>query len=185
MDRVQAMRELLLNKTITNHSWNKLYKKSFFDNTKFPIGKKYEDICIMYLLFEKSNKIVYQDSTKYIYINRDGSILHNKKPELLQDYINAVNNRYEYLMEKYKDEYEEILEYNLLFAILQYHIIAIGGKQKDMYYSKLMLDEYNKLKKIIKNIHIVKKLNFKYVFFLFSLLLNRNLTYTIFTRIIK
>lgn len=185
MDKVQAVKKLLLDKIITNHAWNKLYKKSLFDNTRFPIGKKYEDIGIMYFLFEKSNKIVYQDSTKYVYINRDGSILHNKNTELLHDYMSTINNRYEYLTKKYKDEYKEVLEYNLLFSILQYHIIAIGGRQKEMYYSNVMLDEYNKLKEIIKNIQIVKKLNLKYKFFLFSLLLNRRLTYTIFTRIIK
>lgn len=185
MDKVKAMNELLLDKTITNHAWNKLYKKDIFNNTKFPIGKKFEDIGTMYLLFEKAQKIVYQDTTQYIYINRDGSILHNKNPQLLQDYISSINSRYEYLLKRYKSEYEEMLNYNLLFVIIQYHIIAIGQKQKKMYYSNLTVNEYKKLLKIAKNTKIVKKLKLKYKLFLCLLLLSRNLTYMIFSRIIK
>lgn len=187
MNNLQALKELLLNKKITNHVINKLYKKEIFDNIKFPVGKKYEDIDVMYLLFERSSKIVYQDITKYIYINREGSILHNKNPKLIQDYITIVNNRYEYLLDKYKELKVE-LNYNLLFSILQYHIIAIGGKQKEFYNSEIMIDEYKKIKKIMKENEknqIFKNLAFKYKIFLNILLFNRNFAYKLFTKIYK
>ena len=184
MNNLQAMKELLLNKNITNHTWNKLYKKEIFDNIKFPVGKKYEDIDVMYLLFERSSKIVYQDTTKYIYINREESILHNKNPKLIQDYITIVNNRYEYLLDKYKELKVE-LNYNLLFSILQYHIIAIGGQQKEFYNSKIMINEYKKIKKIMKENEknqIFKNLDFKYKIFLYIMLCNRNFAYNLFTK---
>lgn len=187
MNNLHAMKELLLNKMITNHAWNKLYKKEIFDNIKFSVGKKYEDIDVMYLLFEKSRKIVYQDITRYIYINREGSILHNKNPKLIQDYITIINNRYEYLSQRYKKLKEE-LDYNLLFSILQYHIIAIGGKQKEFYNSEIMINEYKKIKKIMKEDkknQTFKNLAFKYKIFLCMILFNRNFAYKLFVNMYK
>lgn len=184
MDKMQAMKELLINKTITNHLWNKLYKKDFFNDIKFPNGKKYEDIYVMYLLFEKSSKIVYQDTTKYIYINREQSILHNKNPNMIQDYINCINNRYKYLFNKY-EELEKELNYNLLFSILNYHVMAIGGKLKEFYNSEVMENEYKKLKNIKKDVKkskMYKKLCIKYRIFLYILLFNKNFTYKLFEK---
>lgn len=184
MNKMQAMKELLINKTITNHLWNKLYKKETFDNIQFPTGKKYEDLYVMYLLFEKSSKIVYQDTTKYIYINREQSILHNKNPNMIQDYINCINNRYMYLSNKY-EELEKELNYNLLFSILNYHVMAIGGKLKEFYNSEVMENEYKKLKNIKKDVKkskMYKKLCIKYRIFLYILLFNKNFTYKLFEK---
>ena len=56
--RLEILKEVLLDKNIQSYAWNKLYKKELFDEIKYPIGKKYEDIGTTFYVFEKCNKIV-------------------------------------------------------------------------------------------------------------------------------
>ena len=42
--RLDILKEVLLDKNIQSYAWNKLYEKELFDEIKYPIGKKYEDI---------------------------------------------------------------------------------------------------------------------------------------------
>lgn len=48
--------------------WNKIYKKSLFDNIKFPENLKYEDLNTIIKVFSKAKKIVKLDSYCYYYM---------------------------------------------------------------------------------------------------------------------
>ena len=42
--RLDILKEVLLDKNIQSYAWNKLYEKELFDEIKYPIGKKYEEL---------------------------------------------------------------------------------------------------------------------------------------------
>ena len=44
MNKVEAIKELLIDRKIQSYTWNKLFKKELFDGLQFPVGKNFEDI---------------------------------------------------------------------------------------------------------------------------------------------
>ena len=67
-----------------------MFKKSLFESIRFPKGKVFEDIYTMSPIFQKANKIVFNDIPLYYYRQREGSILHNQTNELRLEYIKAA-----------------------------------------------------------------------------------------------
>ena len=67
-------------------SWNKLYKKSLFENIAFPIGKIHEDSLTTYKLFAAADKVSFLNESLYFYRQRKGSIMDQAK---LYDRLNT------------------------------------------------------------------------------------------------
>ena len=102
-NRIEILKEILLDKNIQSYAWNKLYKKELFDEIKYPIGKKYEDIGTTFYLLEKCNKVVVTGKSEYYYINRQDSIVNNVTESTITDYIELIMQRYDYIEENIKE----------------------------------------------------------------------------------
>jgi len=70
-----ALKRMLYQKEFTNSAWTKLYKKSLFENIRYPNGKLYEDMGTTYKLIMKSSKVTFGSSKKYYYRQRANSIM--------------------------------------------------------------------------------------------------------------
>lgn len=71
-------------------AWNKLYKKSLFDNIAYPVGKLHEDEFTTFRLLYKSERIVYIPYCGYLYRCRNESIMDQfnaKRFDLFDSYI--------------------------------------------------------------------------------------------------
>ena len=55
-------------------AWNKIYQRECFDGVRFPKGKLFEDIILMYEMFKKTDTIIYVKQPLYFYRMRKGSI---------------------------------------------------------------------------------------------------------------
>lgn len=143
-----AMKALLEDEIITNHLWNKLYKRELWTGITFPDGKKFEDVSVMYKIFEKCQKIEYNPITLYYYRRRSDSILGNVNEEMLKDYIDVIQDRNIYLKEHYKTLEKEI-ECNKINCLLRYHLITVN--EPELYNSNIMKVQYEELCKEIKN----------------------------------
>ena len=63
------------NSFVGAYAWEGIYRKRLFDNIKFPVGKKYEDLGCTHRLIHKSSKTIYIQEPLYNYrIGRKGSI---------------------------------------------------------------------------------------------------------------
>jgi glycosyltransferase involved in cell wall biosynthesis len=89
-NKEQVLKEILLDERVRSYAWNKMFKKSLFESIRFPKGKVFEDIYTMSPIFQKANKIVFNDIPLYYYRQREGSILHNQTNELRLEYIKAA-----------------------------------------------------------------------------------------------
>lgn len=58
-------------------SVNKLYKRTIFDNIRFPEGKQHEDEFTVHHIFDSCSKIVSIKDDLYFYVQRDNSIMHS------------------------------------------------------------------------------------------------------------
>lgn len=106
--RIDILKEILLDKNIQSYAWNKLYKKELFDEIKYPIGKKYEDIGTTFYLFEKCNKIVVTSEPEYYYLKRADSLVNNVTESTILDYTEIIIQRYLYI----KQNIKELRKYN-------------------------------------------------------------------------
>lgn len=89
---------------VTNHLWRNIFKRKLFKNIKFPVGKNYEDICVMHDLFFNSDKIVFIGNTLYHYFSNECSIVHTKSFSNYKDAIDALLVRAEFLEKNMPDE---------------------------------------------------------------------------------
>lgn len=146
-NRIEILKEILLDNNIQSYAWNKLYKKELFNEIKYPVGKKYEDIGTTFYLLEKCNKVVVTGKPEYYYINRQGSIVNNVTESTITDYIELIMQRYDYIEENIK----ELSSYNknYLKRILKTAEQDIKSLNKVGDYTKKKYEElYNKVQKI-------------------------------------
>ncbi len=111
--RLDILKEVLLDKNIQSYAWNKLYKKELFDEVKYPIGKKYEDIGTTFYIFEKCNKIVVTSEPEYYYLKRSDSLVNNVTESTVFDYMELILQRYLYI----NDNIKELRQYNDYYLV--------------------------------------------------------------------
>lgn len=99
LDTESALRLLLENGQMQNFLWDKLWRRELFRNIYFPEGKTYEDIAIMHRLFERAEKIVCLNETKYHYVQHPGSIVADTSLENRLNHYKAAKARFEEMKE--------------------------------------------------------------------------------------
>ena len=78
-NKLEILKEILLDKKIQSYAWNKLYKRELFKDIEYPVGKKYEDIGTTFYILEKCSKIAVSGSPEYYYITRGDSIVDSNR----------------------------------------------------------------------------------------------------------
>ena len=146
-NRIEILKEILLDKNIQSYAWNKLYKKELFDEIKYPIGKKYEDIGTTFYVFEKCNKIVVTSEPKYYYLKRADSLVNNVTESTILDYTEIIIQRYLYA----KQHVKELSKYNNYY-LTKTLITAHNDIEKLEKISDKMQEEYQNLYNLVKEI---------------------------------
>lgn len=86
-------------------AWNKVFKKSLFNNIQFPVGKVYEDVGTIYKLLYFVENYIYINEPLYKYRkNRKGSILTTVSPKI-NDLYSALDDTYNFY--RSKDEFSQ------------------------------------------------------------------------------
>lgn len=81
-------------------AWNKLYKRSIFENIVYPKGKLHEDEFVIHEILYLCNKIVITKEVLYYYVQRESSIVSQKVTYKRLDAVEAVYNRLQFCKEK-------------------------------------------------------------------------------------
>ncbi|MEC6798268.1 glycosyltransferase [Photobacterium sp. S4TG1] len=74
------------------YSWARVYKRYLFDNIKFPVGKRYEDLAITPLLYLKAKKINFLNNELIGYRINPKSITKNVKMSDVDDIFMAIKS---------------------------------------------------------------------------------------------
>lgn len=109
---------------IAPYAWNKLFKRSLFEDNKieFPKGLIYEDIPTSYPLIASVDKIAFIDQPLIYYIlRREGSITgtYSRKMMQLFDSLELLNNRYKELG-KFEEYYNQVLFINIKHTFMRF-----------------------------------------------------------------
>uniref|UniRef100_N2BMI5 Glycosyltransferase 2-like domain-containing protein n=1 Tax=Eubacterium plexicaudatum ASF492 TaxID=1235802 RepID=N2BMI5_9FIRM len=104
-DAAFAMQSQLDWRYFKSVAWNKLYKKSIFeDGKRYQIGRYHEDEFFTHQAFFSAKKLAYIDLSKYNYVReRDGSIT-GKVSSTILDGCYALRERVDFAIEKKMNE---------------------------------------------------------------------------------
>lgn len=158
-NNLEILKELMLDQKITNYMVNKLYVKDLFNEIKFPVGRKYEDIAIIYKLFISAGTISYVPINLYAYRRRIGSTTgeYNKKTNM--DFIKAIKDRYIDLYD-FNKELNIYLKLNRSNMALRYFLDIVKFRKKDILKDhEYMNNLYKELEFAKKHYKEIKKLN--------------------------
>ena len=108
----------LIDRSIANYAWNKLYKRELFSSIRFPNGRLYEDIATIYKLILKTERVASTSKPLYHYRKRGDSTTGNDRKYMknLSDRFVSYKERYEYLtaMPQFRDRNTT---YHMLYPI--------------------------------------------------------------------
>ncbi|WCB45549.1 glycosyltransferase family 2 protein [Nitratidesulfovibrio vulgaris] len=92
----EATLELFKDRWLNNFVWNKLFKRELFEDIKFPAGCYFEEIPIMYKLFQRSSCVAFTKYAGYNYRIRRNSTIGSRRisTELdsCENHIRRYNN---------------------------------------------------------------------------------------------
>ena len=140
--REEALCALLKDEVMTSHLWNKLYTREVWNHIRFPEGKTLEDMAVMYTVLEACQKIVSIPEELYGYRQRHTSIMGDVSMELLQNYIQVVEERSAYI-EKHYPSLATQVQYQRMNLCLRYHMMTV--RNKTLYTSSLLQEQHQKL----------------------------------------
>lgn len=147
MTNIEAITRMNSFSSFDMAAWDKLYKRELFEGIRYPEGKLSEDYFIIYKLFERAHRIVFNPKPLYFYLQRTNSISRNKKINF--DFIEASRSQMDYLLPKYP-QLEDVLTSAYASANMTVYNFHIKNKVKC---EKEVKNELKKqVKKYIRNI---------------------------------
>ncbi len=102
IDKMEALRRLILEEGVFQTVWNKLYRREVIDGIRFEKGKYNEDDFWTYQIFDRIERLSLVDKPLYNYLQRGGSIMGVGYNLRRLDGLEARLRRMEYL-QKYED----------------------------------------------------------------------------------
>lgn len=134
-------------------AYNKLYRRSLFENIQFPIGRVYEDAAIMYILYNTANKIAFTNKPLYNYLRREGSITNSGFSEKRFDIIHNYYETYSFMEKNYPEMCTKINQQ--FYESLRNMIVDITNEGEMLKNKKYVLRVSKEIRKnnfkIIKN----------------------------------
>ena len=100
-------------------AWGKLYKRTAFDDIRFPVGKLHEDVFVTYKTVEKCTKISVLEEKLYYYLQRDNSIIHACYHKGRLDEAEAFLNAQKFLLERNLPKAIEQVCVHIIFILSQ------------------------------------------------------------------
>lgn len=118
-DKIKFAKNLFYQYKMDAHVWAKLYKRSIFNNIKFPYGKLFEDIFVLLPILSNAKIISTIPDCLYFYRNRSESIVNQYFKQNIIKNIDFIKSRI-ILAINYKNHFPNIPESNLfLFDVLK------------------------------------------------------------------
>lgn len=176
-----------LNSKIDPSLWNKIFKSSLFENTRFVNGIYYEDRELIHRIFYKADKVSFLNSESYFYLERVGSTMNHINKKKIDDRFVMISLVKDFLekeavLEKYQKDF--IICYLLnVYMSASYQIARYSRDYKnDIRY---LFSKSDKEVFSFKNIFLLFGIDIKKMIALFVLKINSNLFKCLVDRIEK
>ena len=157
-----------------SYLWNKIIRKDLFNNIEFPVGRNYEDLAVMYKIFNRANSFFKSNNVYYLYRQNPSSIMHTFSAKNKYDMVTSEYELYIFLKNKYPDISNLSEQKFLTNALGCLHDNGLEKKYKDLINEKISSINLNKTlnKTKIYKLEWWTYNHFKVMFKLFVLLRN-------------
>ncbi len=132
----EAINHLFTKEKYANYAWNKMYHRSLFDDLRFPVGRKMEDLGTMYRLMGQCEAVTYNPVKLCNYYQRGTSILHNRDKKFYEDKFFLTYERYEYLKQRFPNMLRN--ELFMMVIIMDAYPHMDKGSEQEKLAEKLM-----------------------------------------------
>lgn len=100
---VEAINEMLYSRKFSPSAWGKLFRKTLFEQIRFPDRKLYEDLFTTYKLLSKAQTIIFSDHKLYCYKKYAGTLSTQKNLQKQLDCMEALEQIYKDVVLKYPE----------------------------------------------------------------------------------
>lgn len=133
--------------------WNKLYRRSIFEQIRFPLSKMYEDEFVSLKLFFEAKKISVVNTPLYYYYQSPVSVMRGSfSPKKLQ-YIEAIEERLAFLKTHNLTDFERINQKKLCYWVLAFYHRNYAAIKKDKKINDYLLEKYREHARQLLNKH--------------------------------
>ncbi len=129
MTKIEALRQLILEKEITQTVWNKLYRREVIRDILFEVGKCHEDDFWTYRIIDRANKVTMISDLLYNYLQREGSIMGNGYTIKRIDGLEARFLRMQYLQKH--PELTDVIMVAFMYECLYHFQAAVRCLEAD------------------------------------------------------
>lgn len=124
---IHAFNDALYGKKLSLHAWGKLYRRSLFNDVRFPKGRLYEDAGTTYKIIEKSQRVIVSSAKKYYYLQRRGSIINSGFYPRMMDSLYFANEMFNFAKDKQPESVEAARTYKFMCAVAMLDVIVASG----------------------------------------------------------
>lgn len=136
-------------------AWNKLYRKSIWDNLRYPKGKIHEDEFVIHHILDQVSQVVLNEGSYYYYRQREGSITNHYNEKRLHA-LEGLENRIQFYWSVKNEKLVYQTMYQYFFAIISH----IQQMKKSKQYGDLKRQLKRKLFKLWKKLITRKEIPF-------------------------
>lgn len=134
--------------------WGKMYKKSVFNDIKYPTGLLYEDYAVFYKLMSNS-KVIFSNEYLYYYRIRNGSIMRGFSKKHIDDKVyilSDMKNKLDMEDENIKESFINSYVFHLVFVTTNIIFNKSKEPMKDiLYLNKNITSEIFTYQNILKS----------------------------------
>ena len=100
-----------------SYLWNKAFKTELVKAHPFPENKLYEDVYVVYKIFEDATSFCYVPQAPYYYVVRNDSIVADMGARNIADQFDSSNEQYKFFQAKYPAVATGMAEFMLVRAL--------------------------------------------------------------------
>lgn len=126
----KAIGELLRDVEVRSYLWDKLFRRELFEGIEFPLGRNYEDVSVVYRLFERTKCVVFVDKSMYHYVFHGLNIVTEESLTNRIDYWLAAKERFDVLAKSHPS-YWHLLELDVMRVNLICWSLAWKARGRD------------------------------------------------------
>lgn len=153
VNRVDALKRLILEDGVYQTVWNKLYRRSVIENTLFEVGRYHEDDFWTYQVFDQINSLTVLPKPLYYYLQRGDSIMGFGYTLKRLDGLEARYRRMQYL-QKY-DELAALSQQQLLMDCMWHYQCA--EKLLDQQEKQVVRNRIDVILRELSNMHLIQR----------------------------
>lgn len=125
----EAIQAIFYQQGLTHSAWGRIYRAQLFDGIRYPVGRLYEDLAVIYPLLKKCNLVVKIDACVYGYRQRENSILDHFSPRRAD--VLTICEELETNMKIHDSQHLKAVQSRLLSACFNILLLSCHDKSTD------------------------------------------------------